>query len=186
MSPAGVCRRAGGRSRQFRYRPLRPHPAGAGRPPRGSSSTETATATESAASRPSAAGLLNLRTTPEALKRYDDPKNVALFARHGVYTRTEIQSRQDINVEEYAKIIHIEALTLIDMLGKLIVPACAAYSKQLAEGVAAKAGIGVDARRGGRAGQAADREDGRADRADGAAQGRCRRRAGGAQRARDV
>ena len=48
-------------------------------------------------------------------------------------------------MEEYAKIIHIEALTLIDMLGKLIVPACAAYSKQLAEGVAAKAGIGVDA-----------------------------------------
>ena len=70
---------------------------------------------------------------------------MALFARHGVYTRTEIQSRQDINMEEYAKIIHIEALTLIDMLGKLIVPACAAYSKQLAEGVAAKAGIGVDA-----------------------------------------
>ena len=70
---------------------------------------------------------------------------MALFARHGVYTRTEIQSRQDINMEEYAKIIHIEALTLIDMLGKLIVPACVAYSRQLAEGVAAKAGIGVDA-----------------------------------------
>ena len=70
---------------------------------------------------------------------------MALFARHGVYTRTEIQSRQDINMEEYAKIIHIEALTLIDMLGKLIVPACAAYSGKLAEGVAAKAGIGVDA-----------------------------------------
>lgn len=90
-------------------------------------------------------GLLNLRSTPEALIHYTDEKNVALFARHGVYTRTEIQSRQDINMEEYAKIIHIEALTLIDMLGKLIVPACAAYSKQLAEGVAAKAGIGVDA-----------------------------------------
>ena len=90
-------------------------------------------------------GLLNLRSTPEALIHYTDEKNVALFARHGVYTRTEIQSRQDINMEEYAKIIHIEALTLIDMLGKLIVPACAAYSRQLAEGVAAKAGIGVDA-----------------------------------------
>ena len=90
-------------------------------------------------------GLLNLRSTPEALIHYTDEKNVALFARHGVYTRTEIQSRQDINMEEYAKIIHIEALTLIDMLGKLIVPACAAYSGKLAEGVAAKAGIGVDA-----------------------------------------
>ena len=90
-------------------------------------------------------GLLNLRSTPEALIHYTDEKNVALFARHGVYTRTEIQSRQDINMEEYAKIIHIEALTLIDMLGKLIVPACTAYSGKLAEGVAAKAGIGVDA-----------------------------------------
>ncbi len=90
-------------------------------------------------------GLLNLRSTPEALIHYTDEKNVALFARHGVYTRTEIQSRQDINMEEYAKIIHIEALTLIDMLGKLIVPACAAYSGKLAEGVAAKADIGVDA-----------------------------------------
>ena len=68
-----------------------------------------------------------------------------MFARHGIYTETEIKSRQDINMEEYAKVIHIEALTSLDMLGKLIVPACAAYSKMLAEGVAAKKSIGVDA-----------------------------------------
>ena len=90
-------------------------------------------------------GLLNLRSTPEALLRYTEAKNVAMFARHGIYTETEIKSRQDINMEEYAKVIHIEALTSLDMLGKMIVPACAAYSKMLAEGVAAKKSIGVDA-----------------------------------------
>lgn len=52
-----------------------------------------------------------------------------MFARHGIYTETEIKSRQDINMEEYAKVIHIEALTSLDMLGKMIVPACAAYSQ---------------------------------------------------------
>lgn len=74
-------------------------------------------------------GLLNLRSTPEALLRYTEAKNVAMFARHGIYTETEIKSRQDINMEEYAKVIHIEALTSLDMLGKMIVPACAAYSQ---------------------------------------------------------
>ena len=48
-------------------------------------------------------------------------------------------------MEEYAKIIHIEAMTMIDMLGKMIVPSCVAYSKALAEGVAVKASIGVEA-----------------------------------------
>ena len=90
-------------------------------------------------------GLLNLRSTPEALIHYTDQKNVELFARHGIYTETEIKSRQDINMEEYAKVIHIEALTSLDMLGKMIIPACAAYSKSLAEGVAVKKSIGVEA-----------------------------------------
>ena len=90
-------------------------------------------------------GLLNLRSTPEALVHYTDKKNVELFARHGVYTYTEIKSRQDINMEEYTKVVHIEALTMIDMLGKLIVPSCVAYSKMMAEGVAAKKSIGIEA-----------------------------------------
>ncbi|MFR5796822.1 MAG: glutamine synthetase type III, partial [Christensenellales bacterium] len=81
-------------------------------------------------------GLLNLRSTPEALLRYTEAKNVAMFARHGIYTETEIKSRQDINMEEYAKVIHIEAL--IAGYGQDDCPACAAYSKMLAEGVAAK------------------------------------------------
>ena len=90
-------------------------------------------------------GLLNLRSTPEALIHYTDKKNVELFARHGVYTYTEIKSRQDINMEEYTKVVHIEALTMIDMLGKMIVPSCVAYSKMMAEGVAAKMSIGIEA-----------------------------------------
>ena len=90
-------------------------------------------------------GLLNLRSTPEALVHYTDKKNVELFARHGVYTYTEIKSRQDINMEEYTKVVHIEALTMIDMLGRMIVPSCVAYSKMMAEGVAAKKSIGVEA-----------------------------------------
>ena len=48
-------------------------------------------------------------------------------------------------MEEYTKVVHIEALTMIDMLGKLIVPSCVAYSKMMAEGVAAKKSIGIEA-----------------------------------------
>ena len=90
-------------------------------------------------------GLLNLRSTPEALLRYTDEKNVAMFARQGIYTLTEIKSRQEINIEEYVKVIRIEALTSLDMLAKQIVPACIAYSKELAETVAVKKSIGIDA-----------------------------------------
>ena len=90
-------------------------------------------------------GLLNLRSTPEALIHYTDEKNVALFERHGIYSLTEIKSRQEINIEEYAKVIRIEALTSIDMLAKRIIPACIAYSKELAETVAVKKSIGIDA-----------------------------------------
>ena len=90
-------------------------------------------------------GLMNLRSTPEALVHYTDEKNVALFARHGVYTRTEIKSRRDINMEEYAKVIHIEALTSLNMLRRQIIPSCIAYSGKLAQTVAAKAEIGLEA-----------------------------------------
>ena len=91
-------------------------------------------------------------------------------------------------MEEYAKIIHIEALTLIDMLGKLIVPACAAYSKQLAEGRGRQGGH----RRGRAPAEAAQvrlltEKAAEADRADGAApRPLSPPRAGGAPSARDV
>ena len=90
-------------------------------------------------------GLLNLRSTPEAVVHYTDEKNVALFARHGVYSLTEMKSRQEISMEEYVKVIHIEAMASLDILKKQIVPACISYSKELAETVALKKSIGVDA-----------------------------------------
>ncbi|MBQ7486005.1 MAG: glutamine synthetase type III, partial [Clostridia bacterium] len=91
-------------------------------------------------------GLLNLPSTPEALLHYTDQKNVDMFARQGIYSLTEIRSRQDITMEEYAKTIHIEAMTSLDMLDKMIIPACIEYSSELAKGVAAKAQIGIDAK----------------------------------------
>ena len=90
-------------------------------------------------------GLSNLRSTPEALERYTDEKNVALFGRHGVYTPVEIKSRRDILLEEYSKTVRIEARTMHDMLRRMIVPACMDYSKRIAEGVAVKASIGIEA-----------------------------------------
>ena len=90
-------------------------------------------------------GLLNLRSTPEALVHYTDRKNVEMFGRHGIYTEVEIKSRQDILLEEYSKTIRIEARTMHDMLRRLIVPACLDYSKRIAEGVAVKTSIGIDA-----------------------------------------
>ena len=90
-------------------------------------------------------GLLDLRTTPEALAHFDDPKNVELFTSLGIYTLEELHSRQEIGQEEYSKVIQIEAKTSMDLLKKRIVPACIAYSKSLAEGVAVKKSIGVDA-----------------------------------------
>ncbi|MBR3866555.1 MAG: glutamine synthetase III [Butyricicoccus sp.] len=90
-------------------------------------------------------GLSNLPSTPEALVRYTDEKNVALFGRHGVYTPVEIKSRRDILLEEYSKTVRIEARTMHDMLRRLIVPACMDYSKRIAEGVAVKASIGIEA-----------------------------------------
>ena len=90
-------------------------------------------------------GLLNLKSTPDAIPYYTMDKNVKLFQRHGVYTRVEMESRGEILAEEYAKTLHIEALTMLDMLKKQIVPACVAYSRELADTVAVKKSIGVDA-----------------------------------------
>ena len=90
-------------------------------------------------------GLLNLRSTPEALVHYTDAKNVALFARHGVYTELEMKSREEIGLEEYGKVIHIEALTSLSMLKKQIIPAAIDWSKEMADGIAVKKSIGVEA-----------------------------------------
>ena len=82
-------------------------------------------------------GLLNWKTTPDALPHFTDEKNVKMFKDHGIYTRSEIESRQEIALEEYAKTIRIEALTSLDILKKQIIPAAITYSGKLA-GIVAK------------------------------------------------
>ncbi len=90
-------------------------------------------------------GLLNLRSTPDALPLYTSEKNVALFTRHGVYTLEEMKSREEIGLEEYNKTIHIEAETMLRMISRQILPACLDYSGKLASSAAVKAGLGIDA-----------------------------------------
>ncbi len=83
-------------------------------------------------------GLLNLRTTVDALPHYMDEKNVALFATHHIYTRQEMQARYETCLEEYAKTIHIEALTMSQMVRRDVIPAVSGYVAALAEGVRAQ------------------------------------------------
>ena len=78
-------------------------------------------------------GLLNLKTTPDALKHLLDKKNIDLFTSHGVYTTTELEARHEVLLENYVKIVNIEALTMLDMAHKDILPAMSAYSKELAD-----------------------------------------------------
>lgn len=89
-------------------------------------------------------GLFNFRTTPEALPHYMDEKNVALFTKHHVYTKNEMQSRMDILLEEYAKAINIEAETMINMSKKNIIPAILSYIKDLSESIATKKAIATN------------------------------------------
>lgn len=90
-------------------------------------------------------GLLNLRSTVDALPYYTSENNVKLFARHGVLSETEIRSRCEIQLENYYKQINIEALTMLDMIHKDILPAAAAYMKDLSDASARKKGLGIGA-----------------------------------------
>ena len=89
-------------------------------------------------------GLCNYKNAVEALEHYPDKKNIELFARHKIYTESEIRSRQEILLENYSKVEIIEALTMIDMVRKDIMPACIKFEKTLAETAAAKKSIGID------------------------------------------
>ncbi len=85
-----------------------------------------------------ARGLSNLKTTPDALKHMTDEKNVKLFEEHKVFTRAELEARQEIYFENYCKTLNIEALTMLDMVKKQILPAISAYSGDLSTNAAAK------------------------------------------------
>ncbi len=90
-------------------------------------------------------GLLNLKNTPDALVRYTDEKNLKLLAKYGIYTPVEVAARQEILLDNYSKIINIEAQTMIEMANKEIIPACAKFTADLADGIAKKAALGISA-----------------------------------------
>ena len=89
-------------------------------------------------------GLLNLRSTVDALPLLKTEENIALFERHGVFNRAEINSRVDIILENYTKVIHIEALTLLGMINRDVIPAIATYSNHLCEAINNKNAIRID------------------------------------------
>ena len=91
-------------------------------------------------------GLLNYKTTVEALPHFIDKKNIDLFTSHNVFTEKEMISRTEILLETYSKTINIEALTLNDMVKKQILPALSTYTADLAAALAAKTAVvdGID------------------------------------------
>ena len=91
-----------------------------------------------------ARGLLNLKTTPEALPYYLDKKNVRLFTSHGIYNENEINARYIIAQEHYAKVVNIEALTCLDMVNKDYLPALSKYSKVLVDTLVANKELGLN------------------------------------------
>ena len=76
-------------------------------------------------------GLLNLKSTPECLPFFLKDKNVKLFTEHKVFSETEMRSRYEIMLENYVKTINIEALTMVDMANKDVLPAISKYIKEL-------------------------------------------------------
>ena len=86
-------------------------------------------------------GLLNLPTTVDALPYYVAPKNVALFERQKVFTREEVESRYEIKMETYIKVIDIEAMSMIDISRHLILPAAIAYAKDVASAINVKKSV---------------------------------------------
>ena len=90
-------------------------------------------------------GLPNIKSTIEAADTLTTDKAIELFNRFGVYTKTELESRREIIFESYAKTINIEALTMIDMASKQIIPAVMKYAGRVATDVNQIKAAGVDA-----------------------------------------
>ncbi|MBQ7837064.1 MAG: glutamine synthetase III [Clostridia bacterium] len=86
-------------------------------------------------------GLSNLKTTPDALAHMTDEKNVRLFEEHKVFTKAELEARQEIYLENYCKTLNIEARTMIDMVNKDILPAISSYSGEICTNAAAKKSV---------------------------------------------
>ena len=89
-------------------------------------------------------GLLNLKTTPDALPYFKTEENIELFERQKVLSKEEVQSRYEILMDEYEKQINIEALTMLDIAKKDILPAASKFSKELTDTITNKKAIGID------------------------------------------
>ena len=88
-------------------------------------------------------GLLNLSSTVEAAQYLAARKNLDLFEHHGIFTEVESLARYRIKLDEYSKIINIEALTMIDMARRSIAPAVSAYCNDLADAALSKKELGI-------------------------------------------
>lgn len=84
-------------------------------------------------------GLLNLKTTPDAVSHFTDEKNLALFSRHRVFSEAEAKARCEIMFENYVKVLNIEALTMSEMVLRDILPAVSRFSGELAAAARRKA-----------------------------------------------
>ena len=78
-------------------------------------------------------GLLNLKSTPEALPAFIAPKNVEVFKKFSIFTPAEMHSRYELLMEGYSKTVNIEALTMIEMVQKQVIPAVVAYTEDLSK-----------------------------------------------------
>ena len=90
-------------------------------------------------------GLPNISSMVEAVETLTTDKAVKLFERFGIFTKAELESRQEVLYETYAKTINIEALTMIEMASKQIIPAVVSYTGTLADTVIAVTQAGADA-----------------------------------------
>ena len=86
-------------------------------------------------------GLPNKKNTPAALPALIDPKNIALMEEFGVLTKVEMHSRYEVELEHYSKIINIEALTMLEMARKQLLPAVNSYMSELANTAASKLAV---------------------------------------------
>ncbi|MCL2793540.1 MAG: glutamine synthetase III [Spirochaetaceae bacterium] len=87
-------------------------------------------------------GLSNLKNTVDALPAFVSQKSIELFSQHNVFGKSEIQSRYEILLESYCKTLHIEALTMVDIVSVQIIPACIDYQNDLAKLLERKKGCG--------------------------------------------
>ena len=86
-------------------------------------------------------GLFNLKTTVDAAPAMTSEKNIALFEEMGVLSRVEVMSRYEVIIEHYAKVLHIEAMTMLEMANKQLIPAATAYMSDAASAAAAKMAV---------------------------------------------